>query len=270
MGRVLGGADGDDGRCRAIGEPCTGPVRSPRWGDRGAPGRADRRSGSGCSRRGPVSGARAQRRCGGRALTWEPLADGEFVPVASPVWTVRIGAGRVRGRGARRPALGAPGVVRRGSADRAPPLAARLRYPARRAGRDHGAGSARVAEAVVAGAGITVLPAVCAWTSRRPGTRHPRTGAAAPGGAHRASPPGPRPGTRYSPLTPDSASPLSRTKESVTCPVAVRMRDGPGTRWLPWRQHGRFPIPAAQGMFRQPCRRRAVPCALFSYYSAPA
>lgn len=32
-------------------------------------------------------------------MTWEPLADGEFVPVASPAGTVRIGAGRVAAEG---------------------------------------------------------------------------------------------------------------------------------------------------------------------------
>lgn len=37
------------------------------------------------------------------------------------------------------------------------------------------------------------------------------------------------------------AAVMGRTMESVTCPGAVRMRGGVWARWLPLRQHGRFP-----------------------------
>jgi hypothetical protein len=83
----------------------------------------------------------------GRTLTWEPSADEAFVLVAPPAWAARIGAGRVAAEG---PAVlhGVPLVsyTEDRSADRAPLLAACPRHPARRAGRagrDHGARSAR-------------------------------------------------------------------------------------------------------------------------------
>jgi hypothetical protein len=224
-------ADGDDADPVVGGAVGAGAVRAaaravscrPRWRTSWPrrsrpPGRAGRRSGPGCSRRGPVSGARA---CGGpgraavhpgaarpgtadrtgRTAAGQPGADGRpprraagrpfrpgdrHRPAAradadlGAVGGRGVRAGRLarvgrahrgragRGRGARRAARGAAGVVRGGSADR-------RRYWRHVFGTRLGGQAAitvpdlrGVLAAVVAGAGITVLPAICAWTSWPP------------------------------------------------------------------------------------------------------
>lgn len=94
----------------------------------------------------------------GRTLTWEPLADEEFVLVASPAWAERIGAGRVAAEG---PAAlhGVPLVAY------AEDLPIARRYWRHVFGTRLGGQAAitvpdlrGVLAAVVAGAGITVLP----------------------------------------------------------------------------------------------------------------
>ena len=94
----------------------------------------------------------------GRTLTWEPLADEEFVLVASPAWAERVGAGRVAAEG---PAAlhGVPLV------SYAEDLPIARRYWRHVFGTRLGAQAAitvpdlrGVLAAVVAGAGITVLP----------------------------------------------------------------------------------------------------------------
>jgi DNA-binding transcriptional LysR family regulator len=94
----------------------------------------------------------------GRTLTWEPLADEEFVLVAAPAWVERIGAGRVAAEG---PAAlhGVPLVAY------AEDLPIARRYWRHAFGTRLGGQAAitvpdlrGVRAAVVAGAGITVLP----------------------------------------------------------------------------------------------------------------
>jgi DNA-binding transcriptional LysR family regulator len=94
----------------------------------------------------------------GRTLTWEPLADEEFVLVASPAWAARIGDGRVAAEG---PAVlrGVPLV------SYAEDLPIARRYWRHVFGTRLGGQAAitvpdlrGVLAAVVAGAGITVLP----------------------------------------------------------------------------------------------------------------